>query len=314
MAVVKPGYVFSYVNPDTDGVACSLAYAALRTQEDNSVFVPLIWGNINAETKLVLDNFNIASPRACDELDPTASVVLVDTHHPRQLSPKVNLLKVVEIIDHHPAGEPEAFPNARIQNEAVGAAATLLAERFMQLATLPQPETAGVLAAAIVSNTYDMASPSTTARDHAALAWLKQYTNFDPKLPERMLASLSSTQGMTTRELLGQNYKAFRVGPRMLGIVQIETALPFDVLNRPDLLAELSALRGEEAHVILLSVVDLATGTTKLVVPDQDTRELAEAALGFRFEGNQTAVPRLLMRKTDLVPGFEKYLAAHGDN
>jgi manganese-dependent inorganic pyrophosphatase len=313
--VEKSGYVFSYVNPDTDGVACSLAYAALRTQEKKPVFLPLIWGSLNAETKLVLDNFNIAPPSACDELDPTASVVLVDTHHPQQLSPKVNLLQVVEIIDHHPAGQPEAFPNARIQNEAVGAAATLVTERFMRLATRPQAETAGVLAAAIVSNTYNMASPSTTARDHAALAWLKRHTSFDPTLPEKMLASLSSTQGMTTPELLRENYKTFRIGVRMIGIVQVETALPFDVLNRVDLLPVLSALRGEEeVSVILLSVVDLATGTTKLVVPDQATEELVEAALGFHFEGSQAAVPRLLMRKTDLVPGFEKYLAGHGNN
>ena len=133
------GYVFSYVNPDTDGVASAMGYAFLRRAFDDADFQPLIWGDINVETGLVLDHFRMSVPARGRDLPPGAELVLVDTHHPAQLASQVNPLRVVEIIDHHPGGSPEAFPNAIIQNEVVGAAATLLTERIVRHDLDPEP-------------------------------------------------------------------------------------------------------------------------------------------------------------------------------
>ena len=40
----------------------------------------------------------------------------VDTHHLNQLPEDLAPMAVTEIVDHHSGGQPEAFPNATIQN------------------------------------------------------------------------------------------------------------------------------------------------------------------------------------------------------
>jgi inorganic pyrophosphatase/exopolyphosphatase len=124
-----------------------------------------------------------------------------------------------------------------------------------------------------------------------------------------MLEALSSLAGNDTPELMLQNYKKFILGSRSVGIVQIETALPDEILTRTDLLPALSSLRSQEhVHHILLSVVNLAASQTHLITDTPDSKQLLEQALCVRFAGDLAIVPRMMMRKTDLVPGLGAYL------
>jgi manganese-dependent inorganic pyrophosphatase len=303
------GYVFSYVNPDTDGVASAIGYTFLRRARDDVRFQPLIWGDLNAETTLVLAHFHASAPAQGRDLPPDADLVLVDTHHPAQLASQVNPQRVVEIIDHHPGGSPEAFPNAIIQNETVGAAATLLVERIVRHNLQPGPIISGLLAAAIVSNTYNLVAPSTTIRDREALDWLSQHCDFDDSLPGRMMQAASATAGRDTSDLMIHNYKNFQLGSLSIGIVQIETTLPVDILTRADLQSALADLRSkEQVDHVLLSVIDLAGAQTHLITDSQDSKQLMEQALEVSFTGGIATVPRILMRKTDLVPGLGAFL------
>ncbi len=56
-------YVIGHRNPDTDSICSALAYAALRNSlEKENRFVPVRVGDVAAETKFVLDYFDIEPP------------------------------------------------------------------------------------------------------------------------------------------------------------------------------------------------------------------------------------------------------------
>ncbi|MBV9763368.1 MAG: DHH family phosphoesterase [Acidobacteriaceae bacterium] len=93
--------ITSYINPDLDGVSSAIAYHDLKTKMLQSE-TPIVIGEIDFETKVVLDDIQRPTPRSLDTFIDVESVVLVDTHHRAQLPPAFPWERVIEVIDHHP--------------------------------------------------------------------------------------------------------------------------------------------------------------------------------------------------------------------
>lgn len=58
----KKVFVIGHKNPDTDSICSAIAYAALKNKMDDGVFVPKRAGEVNNETKYVLDFFDVETP------------------------------------------------------------------------------------------------------------------------------------------------------------------------------------------------------------------------------------------------------------
>ena len=58
----KKVFVIGHKNPDTDSICSAIAYAALKNKTDDGVFVPKRAGEVNDETKYVLDFFDVETP------------------------------------------------------------------------------------------------------------------------------------------------------------------------------------------------------------------------------------------------------------
>ena len=58
----KKVFVIGHKNPDTDSICSAIAYAALKNKTDDGVFVPKRAGEVNNETKYVLDFFDVDTP------------------------------------------------------------------------------------------------------------------------------------------------------------------------------------------------------------------------------------------------------------
>ena len=58
----KKVFVIGHKNPDTDSICSAIAYAALKNKADDGVFVPKRAGEVNNETKYVLDFFDVETP------------------------------------------------------------------------------------------------------------------------------------------------------------------------------------------------------------------------------------------------------------
>lgn len=58
----KKVFVIGHKNPDTDSICSAIAYAALKNKTNDGVFVPKRAGEVNNETKYVLDFFDVETP------------------------------------------------------------------------------------------------------------------------------------------------------------------------------------------------------------------------------------------------------------
>lgn len=303
--------VTSYINPDLDGVACAIGYSRYLSTRH---FQPRFVGALNAETICVLGRLSIASSLLLDPADLLSidEVVLVDCHHPSQLPHVTDLDLVTEIIDHHPDGQPSAFARATVQNEVVGAAATLVAEhvesRSSAGVTALRAEDAALLACAIASNTLDFAAPSTTKRDKEMFNLLLEVASPQIAMTD-LLADMRRSRltflQQPTEDAVRQDVKIVEGEIGKLAVSQLEGDGASQLLDRPDLLAAVQAL-AERADLAgsLLSLVDTAAGTTTLISGNERILSAVRALPHKTIDEFTVQLPLIALRKTHIIPAL----------
>lgn len=67
-------YITGHKNPDTDSIASAIVYADLKSHlDDKNKYIPLRLGELNKESKWVLEQWNQSAPKYVENLKPTIS-------------------------------------------------------------------------------------------------------------------------------------------------------------------------------------------------------------------------------------------------
>lgn len=61
-------WVVGHKNPDTDSICAAIAYADLKNKSEDGVFLPKKAGNVNQETRYVLDRFGVQEPKTISDV------------------------------------------------------------------------------------------------------------------------------------------------------------------------------------------------------------------------------------------------------
>ena len=119
----------TYVCPDVDGIGAMYAYAELlRKNGENAEYY--FEGKLKKEAEIILNIFNIKL-NPIDNVGEDDEIVMVDNNELNFLPKCIKKEKIIEIIDHHVrCNWIDEFPDIKCQIEFIGAAATLVAERY----------------------------------------------------------------------------------------------------------------------------------------------------------------------------------------
>ncbi|TSC70057.1 MAG: Uncharacterized protein CEO12_554, partial [Parcubacteria group bacterium Gr01-1014_46] len=218
---MKPILVTCYVNPDLDGVAGAIGYAEFLSKTGKNCEVGIV-GEPHDEAKYILDRFGFSYPKSIQNADDYEEVILVDASDVNGLEGKIAPEKVIEIIDHRKAHEAGKFPNAKVQIELVGAAATLVAEKFMQDGVEISKESATLIYGAILSNTLNFKGTVTTDRDKKSAEWLNQTLKLPENFWKELFIAKSDLSGPKLAERIEGDFAWFVLGDKRVGIAQIE--------------------------------------------------------------------------------------------
>lgn len=275
--------------PDLDGLACAVAYAELL-QRRGLAARSWIAASPDPEALHVAERLAVDIDSAAPA--PDSHIVLVDASDLRGLPESVDAQRVVEVIDHrlhHRAAE--LFPNATLCIEPVGAAATLIAERFWSCDLTPSDTAARLLQSAIFSNTQALRGSITTARDRAAVTALRAVA----ALAEDFVAQQFAARG---RAILAD----------LTGAIAAERK-DFDHPDGPYILSQLE-LPGARHHLTdtapliaalgpraMLNLVDVEVAESWLLVPDAGLRAWVTERAGLHFQENCAHCPGILLRK-----------------
>lgn len=303
--------VTCYANPDLDGVASAIAYAELLHGLSRNARAGIL-GEPQVEAQYIFDRFELSPFPRVSGAEGFEAVILVDASDLNGLEGKIPAELVTEIIDHRQVNDSDQFPNARVQIELVGAAATLIAEKFVETA-VPISRTAAVLLyGAIVSNTLSFRGSVTTGRDIESANWLNRIAQLEANFASELFAAKSNVAGQLLASMIQSHFASFVFGRTRIGIAQLELVGARDlVFERGQELAELLAhLRTEKnLQAVFLNIVELSEGPSIIVAIDRKTKELLEQTLEIRFEGDvaERLIPTL---RKEIVPLLKRKLTA----
>lgn len=95
-------------------------------------------------------------------------LILVDHNEKTQAVDNIDSAEITEIIDHHRLGSLETLQPIMFRNQPVGCTATILYQMYVEKSLEISPQIAGLLCAAIISDTLMFRSPTCTSSDKMA--------------------------------------------------------------------------------------------------------------------------------------------------
>jgi manganese-dependent inorganic pyrophosphatase len=286
-AAIDAVVVTPRATPDLDGVACAIAYAELlRVKGWNARAV--VEGRADGEARFVLAELGL-NPATNAKAD---AYVLVDASDTRGLPLCVDATLVVSVIDHRLHHDAHRlFPNAAVQIEAVGAAATLVAERWRASDATPSPTAALLLQAAILSNTQGLRGSVTTPRDTEALHWLASVAPIPAALATGQVRARTTEVFQDLAGALARESKTFEWEGQPFVFSQIEVQ---STESTVDEVANAAHQLGPRAMV---NVVDVDAASSTLVVVEPSFRDRVRVTLAIQFQGVAAHFNPAVLRK-----------------
>ena len=148
-------------------------------------------------------------------------IILVDHNEATQAVEGFDQAEILEIIDHHRIGSLETSGPVYFRNQPVGCTATIITQMYDENGVEIPPQTAGLLLAAILSDTRMFRSPTCTPLDEALAKRLAKIAGVDiDEFASEMFEAGEKLDGKTAEEVFLQDFKVFMCGDIRFGVAQ----------------------------------------------------------------------------------------------
>ena len=154
-------------------------------------------------------------------------VILVDHNEASQAVDNIESAEILEIIDHHRLGSLETMAPVYFRNQPVGCTGTIMYQIYTEKNLEIPKNIAGLLCAAIISDTLMFRSPTCTAADRNAAENLARIAGINvEEFAAEMFAAGSNLRGKSPEEIFYQDFKKFEVNKACFGVGQINSMNP----------------------------------------------------------------------------------------
>lgn len=231
-------------------------------------------------------------------------VILVDHNERSQAVDGIEEAKIVEIVDHHRLGGLETSEPIFIRHEPVGSTATIVANMHWHRNVPITKQIAGLLLAAIISDTVLFKSPTATEKDRDTAQKLAELAGLNiEEFGMDMLKAGSVIDKLTPADIIATDLKEFQIGEYYVAISQISVMDPEGVIRQQtQLAAALQAIcEKEQYNMAILLVTGILDESTYLMYSGQPAGLIA-AAFGEGRPDGIWYLPGVMSRKKQVVP------------
>lgn len=148
--------------------------------------------------------------------------ILVDHSARNQAINNIDKALIEEIVDHHHIGNIETDYPIFYRNQRCGCTCTIVSQLYQENGVDPSPQMAGVMMSAIISDTLNFKSATTTMLDINTAKWLAEKAGVDDlqKYAEEMLGASVALKDATPEEILNRDLKNYDIGKYRFAIGQ----------------------------------------------------------------------------------------------
>lgn len=158
--------------------------------------------------------------------------ILVDHNETSQSVDNLEDAEVIEIIDHHRIGDVETTTPIRFRNEILGSTCTIIALMYKEHHIVPTKQIASLLCCAIISDTMNFNSPTTTETDKIVANELAKIAELDlNEIAKEMYGAVATLKGRSMSEILYNDFKEYNIDGKRIAIGQINVAEEKEILE-----------------------------------------------------------------------------------
>lgn len=301
--------ITTYTEPDIDGIGCMHAYAEfLRKKGVNAEYY--YYGKPKKEVEIILEKFKIKLQNV-QNINDDDEIILVDNNELSFLPKCIKQEQIIEIVDHHPMRDwLKNNTKVKCQIDLIGAAATMIAEKYYNENMEISRESAILLYYGIISNTMNLKIKITTDRDVNMANWLKS------KVPE--INDAITREIFIKKSEIGDNLeKEMEVGDKnpfvriKWSIGQLEVANVEEFLEKYE--NEIRAIldkvaKEKDVEYISVNIMDVLNGYNVLIAGNQKTADMISENFDFfKFENLKSKTERFISRKEIVKVIAERY-------
>lgn len=313
-------YVIGHLKPDTDAVVAAMALAELYRSKECYAYADsnpeaVITEAINPETAYLLEKFGVATPRiiTATELSTEDRVILVDHNEADQRLSGLNQDQIVEIVDHHKV-------NLNLKNpifltfKTWGSSNTIVAFMMQKNNFTPKRSLAGLMLAAILSDTVGFKSATCTPKDKEMAAWLAELAEIRDleAFSLEIFKAKSDISSLSDEDIVKNDYKIFDFAGKKVLIDQLETVEQAEILanKKAGLLTAMAKVKAElQLDYIFVAITDVLQVNTKVLLLDEAAAAVATKAFGGVAVDQILDIGERMSRKKEIAPPIETALS-----
>ena len=233
-------------------------------------------------------------------------VVLVDHNEKDQAVDNIDKADIMEIIDHHKLGTLQTMQPISFRNQPVGCTGTIMYQMYGEQKLEIPPKIAGLLCAAIISDTLMFRSPTCTLQDKMAAGALALIADISiEEFAREMFKAGSNLKDKSPEEIFYQDYKKFIAeGDICFGVGQI-SSMDADELREikerliPFMVSECGRHGVSRVYFML---TDIMEQSTELLFYGEGSEEMAVNAFKIEPTDGTIYLKGVVSRKKQLIP------------
>ncbi len=234
-------------------------------------------------------------------------LILVDHNEKSQAVNNIETAQVLEIIDHHRLGSLETIEPIFFRNQPVGCTATILYQMYMEKGVEIPADIAGILCAAILSDTLIFRSPTCTEMDKSAAEQLAAMAGIEiNEFAKSMFHAGSMMLDKPVEDIFYQDFKKFVADDVCFGVGQLISLDREELAELKDrILPYMEIQCGKDGMTqIFFMLTNIVEESTTLLFYGDGSADLIEDAYEIETEDNYVVIDGLVSRKKQLIPVF----------
>jgi manganese-dependent inorganic pyrophosphatase len=234
-------------------------------------------------------------------------LILVDHNEKNQAVNGADSADILEIIDHHRLRTIETSGPVFFRNQPLGSTCTIIYLMYKEYGVKLDKTTAGLLLAAILSDTLMFRSPTCTEIDKKAGEELAAIAGVNyEEFAKEMFHAGSNLSSKTASEILHQDFKKFTVDDMNIGIGQINSMSFEELLEIKEKVApELKkAAEDDGLDMLFFMLTNIVDESSEVLFTGAKSQYTINSAFGINVTGDKATLPGVVSRKKQLLPAI----------
>ena len=233
-------------------------------------------------------------------------VILVDHNEKTQAVDGISGAEILEIIDHHRIGSLETISPVFFRNQPLGSTSSIIWSMYQEKGIEVDPKIAGLLCAAIISDTLMFRSPTCTQFDQMAAQTLAQIAGIDIEtFASNMFRAGSDFSKKTIQEICYLDFKTFTAEKVTFGVSQISAMSALDLEEVKRRMQEYldTMLLERKLDMVFIMLTNIVQEQSEILCAGEGAaRILSQAFTNAAIEDNETLLKGVISRKKQFIP------------